>query len=148
MGKTRGRPKKGQLVDKTILPPDDPAYELPPPEECEDVTWPHVLSPRDELRARMNLWQGTRMVEFAITQIRRDADGTWQEVARVDTCHGVVHKHQLWRGSSDTVGQRTELERIPPERGWETVDKWYDLALTLMQDGWQENLRLWGGDNE
>jgi len=48
----------------------------------------------------------------------------------------------------DTLGTRVRLQLIPVKRGWETVDKWYGQALTLMLDQWQESKRKWGGDCE
>jgi len=85
------------------------------------------------------------MVEFAVTQITRSR-GKWIEVARIDTCHGHVHRHQLQRGSSDTVGDVRSLEVIPADRGWEVIDRWYEQALAMMQNEWKDNLRRWKGD--
>lgn len=124
-----------------------PAYEPPPPDECVEVIGPIVLALNHELRARYVMWQERYMVEFAVVQIALTL-GKWQEVARIDTCHDEVHKHQLKRGSSDTVGVRTPLAPIPPIGGWEVVDEWYDRSLTLMKNEWEENLRRWGGDSE
>ncbi|WP_157631233.1 DUF7718 family protein [Catelliglobosispora koreensis] len=148
MGKEPGRPKKGRLVDMTIHPPTDPQYELPPPEECEDETWPVVLAPRHELRARRNVWRDCYIVEFAIMQIVL-IDGHWREIARIDTCHSSVHRHYLRKDHpEDSVGIRVEIAPIPMSNGWEVVDSWYDRSLKLMEDEWQENLRRWGGDFE
>lgn len=132
----------------TIHPQRAPIYTPPAREECEEVTYPHVLTLEDELRCRWWLWQDTYNVDFAIVQLVR-VDGEWHEVARIDCAHGDVHHHQLFRASpSDTVGIRKRLELIPVQRGWETVDRWYGQALTLMENEWQDSKRRWGGDRE
>lgn len=144
MGKTPGRPKVGDLADMTIVPePESPTYELPDPEECEEYPDKVVLSAGHELYVRFLLWKDRLIVEFAIGQIVRH-NGRWVEVARIDTCHASVHKHQLRKDRpDDTVGQREELEAVPIVNGWTTVDRWYDRALILMKDSWNENLRRW-----
>ena len=147
MSKQAGGSKKQRLADMTCVPPDDPPYELPPPEECDESVGPVVLARNHELRARYLLWKETYLVEFAIVQIVR-VGGEWREVARIDTEHGTVHKHQLKRSApEDTVGIREQLASIPAVGGWEVVDRWYDEALKLMQTDWRDNYRRWGGDD-
>lgn len=124
----------------------EPTYLLPDPDECEDQTWPEALDPYNELRARFMLWRGHLIVDFAITQITLAEDG-WQEVARIDCAHGVVHQHQFRRGKTGDI-ERVEFAKIPAdESGWAFVDAWYDPALKKMKDEWQENLRRWNGDS-
>ncbi len=148
MGKTPGRPKRGQLVDMSTIPDADPFYEPPARDECEECEYPWTLAADHQLRCRWWLWQEAYKVDFAIVQVTR-AGGKWCQVARIDCDHGVVHRHRLRRQNpDDTVGVRDELMPIPYQRGWETVDKYYDDALKLMQDSWRENLRIWGGDRE
>lgn len=148
MGKTPGRPKPGKLADMTVHPQRKPLYQPPPKEECVEETWPLAIGAEDELRCRWSLWRETYKVDFAIVQVVR-ADGGWWEIARIDCEHGDVHHHQLYRAKpKDTLGTRVRLQLIPVKRGWETVDKWYGQALTLMLDQWQESKRKWGGDCE
>lgn len=148
MGKTPGRPQAKKLADMTIPPPREPVYERPPMDECEEEVWPFPLSDGEELRCRRRTWlqQPAFLCDFAIIYITRDGS-EWPEVARIDCCHSEVHHHQLRRGSSDTVGERTSIAQIPAQRGWETVDSWYPRALTLMRDGWNERRRRWSGDH-
>lgn len=146
MGKTPGRPKRGQLADMTSQPPPDPGYLLPNPDDCEDHTWPVGLAPYNELRARYMLWRERLIVDFAITQITLAEDG-WRDVARVDCAHGVIHRHQFQHDSAQTVA-RIEYAKIPvDDSGWAFVDSWYYQALKMMQDDWQEALRRWNGDS-
>lgn len=144
MGKSVGRPKRGQLADMTIPPPHDPpGYELPDPDECEEIVGPEVLAYGHELRTRFVMWKERLIVEFAIIQIVRH-NGHWVEVSRIDTCHNAIHQHYLGKKRpADTVGQREILEEIPTENPWAVVDRWYDLALTRMQNDWRDSLRRW-----
>lgn len=68
MGKRPGKPKVGELADMTIRPPEPEPYELPPPDECEEIEGWVGLSDEDELRTRFMLWQDRYMVDFAIMQ--------------------------------------------------------------------------------
>lgn len=129
----------------TIPPPPDPKYLLPDPEECEDKTWPVGLDPYNELRARFVLWQERLIVDFAINQVTLIEDG-WSDVARIDCFHGVIHRHQFQRGSTATIA-RVEFVKIPTdESGWAFVDSWYDQALKMMEDEWEQTLRRWNRD--
>jgi hypothetical protein len=130
----------------TIVPAPDPSFELPPPEECEEFEAFIVLEVLQELRMRFLLWQDRYMVEFAVMQITR-SHGQWRQVARIDTKHAHVHRHQLHKANpDDTVGDVQSLEEIPADRGWDVIDRWYEEALKLMQNEWQDNLRRWKGD--
>jgi hypothetical protein len=145
VAKKPGRPRKGELADLTIQPPQPPAYELPPPEECEEIEGSVGLDDEDELRIRFVLWKDRYMVEFAIVQLTR-INGHWTQVARIDTCHAHVHRHQLRRDSpGDVLGTVYPLEAIPAVGGWEVVDRRYEESLTLMHTEWQTYLRRWNG---
>lgn len=147
MGKSRGRPKKGELADMTIPPDPEPEYHLPPPEECEEYEGGEILSINHELRTCMSLWLGRYMVKFSVMQYYRPG-GSWEQVARIDTCHKMVHRHQLQRGSSDNHGVVVQdYAAIPANGGWEVVDNWYGESLTLMHRLWQDNLRQGGWRN-
>lgn len=129
----------------SVPAPRDPVgYELPDPEEREEVEDRIVLAPGGhELYVRFALWRERLIVEFAIGQIVRH-NGHWVEVARIDTCHGNVHHHQLRKSRpGDTAGQREILEELPSENPWTIVDRWYEPALDKMQNEWKETLRRW-----
>jgi hypothetical protein len=123
-------------------------YTFPPRDECVCEDHPVALGPDDELRCIWYTADETYKVDFTIVQMAR-VDGVWVQIARIDCKHSEVHMHQLHRDDpNDDVGTRTIFEVIPAVRGWETVDRWYDQALTLMENKWQENKRRWGGDSE
>lgn len=127
----------------TIHPPPEPVFGLPPPEELEEVECRDTWGDDDEIFARYVKWLPSEMiVEFAIMQYTR-RDGTWFQVARVDSCHpGIVHIHQLRRGANDDQGHVRVLGQISAE-GWEEVDSWYDQSLTLIEKNWREYVRKW-----
>ena len=148
MGKKPGRPRKGKLADMAVAPLPEPTFEMPPAEECEEVEASIVLAVFQELRVRYVMWQDSNMVEFAVMQITSE-HGQWREVARIDTKHAHVHRHQLHRANpGDTVGDIESLEGIPADRGWDVIDRWYEEALKLMQNEWQDNLRRRRGDRQ
>jgi len=129
----------------TIYPQRTPEYVPPPVERVEEYVSREVLEFGQELRVRYHIFDDRVMTFFAVMQITHRDDG-WTEVARIDTCHATVHKHQLHKGSSDTVGTRTELSPIPVTDPYITIETWYSESLKHMHNEWQENLRLWGGD--
>lgn len=119
-------------------------YKPPPIEACYEGT--HTIYPAGEngpnlLAVRYVVYKGM-VVDFSINQAATDADGIRRDVARVDTKHGTVHRHQFRRGGPE---ERVIIIEIPV-RGWEIVDKAYDEHLDLMHDSWEMNLRRWSGD--
>ncbi|MDT4988608.1 MAG: hypothetical protein QOI74_2702 [Micromonosporaceae bacterium] len=146
MGKKPERPERGDLVNAAVpvQPTRKPAsYPLADPDECEEYERRVVLSAENQLYVRFQLWKDRLIVEFTVGQIVR-YNGRWVEVARIDSCHNSIHKHQLSKSAPrNTTGQRAVLEEIPHENPWSCVDRWYDLALTKMQNEWTENIRRW-----
>jgi hypothetical protein len=145
LGKTRGRQADRRLADMSIPAPREPVgYELPNPDEREDYNNRIVLATGGhELYVTYGLWRDRLVVEFAVGQIVRH-NGAWVEVARIDTCHGNVHHHQLRKSRpADTVGVRVILEELPSDNPWKVVDSWYERALDKMETEWQERLRRW-----
>lgn len=145
MAKTKGRQSDSRLADMSIpAPREEMGYSLPDPEEREDIDVRVVLAPGGhELYVHYGLWRERMIVEFAIMQIVRH-NGQWAEVARIDTCHGNVHHHQLGKSRpNDSVGLRTLLEDLPHNNPWTVVDRWYERALEKMEAEWTEALRRW-----
>ena len=130
-------------------PPPELTYGLPPPDQLEEMQDRYSLANNQELHYRVKLWvpRNSLIVEFAIMH-NVFCDDRWQPVVRVDSCHpGIVHLHQLSRGSSDDRGQIRILKEISAE-GWEEVDECYYEMLTLVQNQQHEHLRRFGGDRE
>lgn len=144
MGKKRGRPKKGELVDMGVYPAGD-CYEPPPFEDCEEFSDSFDLAVGHRLGVRQVYIRGTsQLVYFAIWQ-SVDLDGKWHSVARIDCSEGTVHRHQFTRAGEN---RRTVLEVIPADHGQEVVDRWYSPAEAMLQNDWEDNYRRWHGDGK
>lgn len=145
MGKTKGRPQRGKLVSMAIVPPPDEPYEPPPPDECEEFTERILLMRgcRLSIRRVFRIGQNT-VVEFGVNQVVR-IDGDWVDVARIDTAHGTVHRHDFTKDGGNHI---TTLEVIPSRGGEDVVDRWCVTAEKMMQNEWQENLGRWHGDDQ
>jgi hypothetical protein len=70
-------------------------------------------------------------------------DGAWVDVARIDTADGEVHRHQF---TADGGNYRTVYEVVPAGHGEDVIDRWFDRALDMMNNEWQENIRRWHRD--
>jgi hypothetical protein len=145
MGKEKGRPKKGRLADLTVMP-EESRYYPPPLDVCDCTTVPIQL-PRagNELRLRYAVYRNL-IVDFAVVQIVR-VMGEWLNVAKIDCDRGVIHRHQYERETGTDLWDHRPLCEIPPQGGWEVVDRWYDTAVGMMEDEWEDNLRRWNGDS-
>ncbi|RPE77864.1 MULTISPECIES: hypothetical protein [unclassified Frondihabitans] len=64
------------------------------------------------------------MVDFAVIVKTQQLDGEWEEVARIDCCHGHAHLHHL----NGTVTS------LAPLHSWEDVNANVALALTAAQN--------------
>lgn len=145
MGKTKGRPQRGKLVSMAVVPPPDEPYMPPPDDECEEFTERILLmrGNRLSIRRRFRTGQNT-VVEFGVNQVVR-VDGGWVDVARIDSAHGEIHRHQFTASGGNRI---TTLERIPQRDGEELVDRWCAIAADMMENEWQENLGRWRGDDQ
>lgn len=140
MGPFRGRHRR-KLVDMGEYPQEQ-VYEPPPVEECDEADEsPYEMTPADTLHVLYRKRRG-KVVHFVLTQATYH-HGDWHNVARIDTWHGTIHRHQLDRNGDD-VGEPEVLVRIPAgEEGWPVVDQGYTDAWGLMFNEWEDNLRRW-----
>ncbi|WP_146237497.1 DUF7718 family protein [Georgenia satyanarayanai] len=116
-------------------------YKPPPESACDVQVLPIELTETDRLHIRMAIYRG-KIVDFAIMQLSVRDDGEEVHVARIDCCHGTVHRHQYDRRGRD-VYERREIVAIPATDGWEVVDAAYAEASETMFNEWEENLRRW-----
>lgn len=119
---------------------------IPPPDgEC-DALPPFFIYPTGSdndphrLVVRMKLYRGL-IVDFSINQTTL-IEQRWRDVARIDCCGGVIHRHQYDIHGNDLIGHKL-IEKIPSEGGWEVVNKGYLTAYDVMHDEWENNLRRW-----
>ncbi|TDB95810.1 hypothetical protein E1091_09890 [Micromonospora fluostatini] len=125
--------------------PEQRRYKPPPPDACEEDTVPVRLPiPGNELRVRTVVYRNL-IVDFAVVQIVR-FEGRWITVAKIDCDRGVIHRRQYVRSTGEDILDHQPLCPIPPDRGWDVVDRWFRDALDLMEDEWEDNLRRWRGD--
>jgi hypothetical protein len=103
-----------RLADMSAPPPSEPEYLLPPPDECEEYTWPVLLPDASQWLIVRLLWWNNRIVDFAVMQAVRE-DGQTRIVAKIDCDGGVIHRHQYTRDDQDLWGHRL-IRRIPS--GW------------------------------
>lgn len=139
MGKTRGRRADSRLADMTTVPKQYKPPGVPPAIERNytlDITDTDMLKVREVVYRKF-------IVDFAIMQLTWQAED-WQHVARIDCCHGMIHRHQFDQQGNNLDGH-AEIKVIPGEDDsrWEIVQDGYWAALGTMQEEWEENLRRW-----
>jgi hypothetical protein len=114
-------------------------------EACYEDT--HPIYPTGQLNesnlitVRFVMYRGM-VVDFSVNQSCVDGDGVRHDVARVDTKHGTVHRHQFYRSRPE----ERKIIIVIPVQGWDIVNKAYDEHLDLMQYEWETSLRRWSGD--
>lgn len=139
MGKIFGRASERRLVSMSTASAE-PHYSPPPEGACEVEVVPVDLSETDQFVLRLQSHKG-RIVDFAVVQRTRDG-GSWFDVARIDCCHGTIHRHQFDRQGTDVYDQRV-IKEIQGEEPWKIVDEGYTEAYEMMFNEWEDNLRRW-----
>lgn len=117
---------------------------MPPPSgECQEECTPIELSPADRITVRLWFWRG-RTVDFAIMLEAFDDDvELWRDVARVDCCHGEVHRHEFARSGAE---RRVVIAPIPAddeEGAWDLLGREYDRAHKDLISGWDSYVQKW-----
>lgn len=141
LGKSRGRRQERRLADMSE-PIEAKIYKPPPPGACEVMVYPVEITPTDRITVRQHIYRG-KVVDFAIMQEVREGE-IWHHVARIDCCHGTIHRHQFTRDGQDIYGHRVirEITGLAGE-GWDVVDDTYDMAQEAMFNEYEDNLRRW-----
>jgi hypothetical protein len=126
-----------QLPDLSIPAPEPERWYPPEPNpELEykvEVPMPGV----GRIIGRTQFDESHRMTEFSLTAQVYLAD-TWWDVIRVDTCHGEVHAHYMYR-----TRDYESREVIRPIYCQDDVDDGYQLAETLLIASWTDHVRRW-----
>lgn len=136
MGRFRGRRRK--LVDMGEYPQE--AYEPPPDDECGLVETHGDMTDTEAIRSWQKIYQG-KVVNFCIIQLVLE-DDRWQEVAHIDCCHAMIHRHQLTRDGQNY--HRGEITAIPAgEQGRNVVDEGFTQAYDVMLNEWEDNHWRW-----
>ncbi len=82
-------------------------------------------------------------VDFAIQQLYIYEDGGETEVARIDCCHGIIHRHQFVKSTGEDIYDRRPIATIPAADGWQVVHHGYDEAYEIMLSEFNENEKRW-----
>lgn len=142
MGKTPKKVSARRLADMGTEPVPESPYVPPPAAACSEDVFPVMITEADRFHVRLRSYRG-KIVDFAITQLTT-VDGVGEvTVARIDCCHGSVHRHQFNREGDDIYDHR--VIRAIPLKGWDVVDEAYTEAYETMFNEWDENLRRWRG---
>lgn len=116
-------------------------YEPPPVPPAEEAEWTILITSGEKLRVRVRTLHG-RTVDFAIMRMTELGWGPWVEIARIDCCHGTVHRHLFTREGGVLQDLRT-IRVLPASIGPEVIEESFDIALDEFLAEWEEDLRRW-----
>jgi len=83
------------------------------------------------------------VVDFSVQQEYRKGpspDG-WVPIHRIDSSHGEIHRHYFTSSRGEV--RRVTIERIPPKKSWEMVDRSYGEAIDDITEYSDERFRRW-----
>jgi hypothetical protein len=143
--RSRGGRFARRLADMAVRPTRR-EYRPPPRDQCVTGTytiWPTgTQNDMHAIAVRYALYHGL-YVDFSFNQ-SYVVDGVSRTVARIDCCHGTVHRHQFDREGTDVLHGEVICD-IPAEGGFEVVHNHYEPCLDIMDDEWEHNFRRWAG---
>lgn len=145
MTKRPGRPRRGALADLTIYPPAPTCIEPDGLRACQKIERKYTVALGQMMGvSRHYRYEKSVIVAFAAWQSVR-VDGIWREVARIDSWHGVIHRHQFTVVGGNEI---TPLASIPANENHAlaVIERWCTDAERVMQNEWQDYLRRWNGD--
>lgn len=126
-------------------PVDEPTWDRPPEDECEETTFtgPVTGAPDGDYRLKMRMVRhliSGNLTEFAVV-FQFKIGNTWADVVEIDSCHHVdVHLHQYCQSTRERVGNR-ELLRVV--ENIEEVQIGYVLAYDHVETNWQRLMERW-----
>lgn len=132
-----------RLADLTVRPPAD-HYRAPPDRLCFKDQYSLDLSEEVTLTVVYKVFRGL-IVHFVINHSVL-ANPKSINIARIDTCHGMIHRHQYDQAGVDLLDH--QLIRVIPAGRYDVVNEGFPDALAIMQNEWEANLRRWRGDAE
>lgn len=139
MTKARGRGTR-KLPDMSEGLPEAVQYKPPDKSMGSILDYPIDLATGHYLVIRQHIYR-ENAVDFAVMQFYEDDDGRY-EVARIDCCHGEVHRHGFKRNSKEET--RHSIQQITVDGSqWATVNTQYESCLEKMTSEFMENYRRW-----
>lgn len=114
---------------------------MPPPEHtCIANEWPVDLA-QGRFHVRQRIYRN-KIVDFAIMQLHAEATASQGQIARIDCCHGTVHRHRFDKQGRDILDGRV-ICNIPVDTGWSVVDSLFQQCWDQMVSQAAENLKAW-----
>lgn len=107
------------------------------------------LSQEDVLHQTEWTFRG-RVVDFSLNHyVTGEHPDNWNDcpvdVARIDTCHSQVHKHQFYRSGREqnrlVIRDLSTLDNLDEAR--QAVEESYDQCYMQMADEWESHLERW-----
>lgn len=146
MANNSGKQGTRRLPDLGVYPEED-RYRPPSCPPAEEFPFPAELAPGHLMYYRPRIYRG-KVVDFALQQMTLTdeavppGDGdNWVQVARIDCCRAMVHRHQYNQAGVDIFDHRP-IRSIPKE-GWDIVNQAYEESIDVMLAEWIENVERW-----
>jgi hypothetical protein len=133
--------RERSLPDKAIPPPEPERWYPPEADPSLEYLINMPLAGLGRIIGRTQFDESNRMTEFCLTAQVFLAEAWW-DVVRVDTCHGEVHAHYMYRTRVDEG-----REIIHPIYCQNDVDRGYQLAYTLLVASWSDHVKRWHGES-
>jgi hypothetical protein len=133
------RRRERSLPDKSIAAPERERWYPPEPDPELEYLINIPIAELGRIIGRTQFDESNRMTEFSLTAQVYLAE-EWWDVARVDTAHGEVHAHNMYR-----TRDYEEREVIQVIYCQNDVDSGYQLAETLLITSWSDNVARWKG---
>nr|WP_231716035.1 type II secretion system F family protein [Arthrobacter zhangbolii] len=136
----RNRQNNRPPVDMSIKV-EDQEYRPPDVSSCDVVEYPFDLGDGHSLFVTQRIYR-KKIVDFAIMQLFTEGDKQ-HEIARIDCCHGVVHRHVFDRQGNDLVDRQILRKIEVSQNPWDTVDSEFGICNDRMSTEYMENYRRW-----
>lgn len=137
--KGRVQRRERSLPNKAIPVPEPKRWYPPEGDPAEEYPINLPMGKLGRIIGRTLYDESARMIFFALTAQIFLADAWW-DIMRVDTCHGEVHAHYMFRTRS-----YEETETIQVIYSQNDVDGGYQLAEKLLIANWQDHATRWRG---
>lgn len=129
---------------------EDPSWVPTPKHACLETSDTLLLNPWDADGETVWLFFGLwhyrhRLMHFCVELSIRDEGGqNLRKVERVDTCHGVVHRHRFRSSGApdDNVGSTNHLYALAPNMHNE-LGASYDEHFERLSSQWPQLIERW-----
>lgn len=134
--------KNHRLADMSITPPLE-TYK-PPPEHVLDasVDYPFYLDDRI-FTCHQDIYRG-QVVGYSISHCDDRSAESDNSIVRADTQHGTIHRHYFDPTGRDIFAGTARRNEIPiPAKGWDTVDKHFNIDHDWIVGNSDNHQRRW-----